>query len=87
MTQCGQCYALQPSIDIQNIGQRGRTLREQFGEHRRGIMDKLTDISGVAEHFNRRDHSLSDTTMIPLEAVRQTRKFTTSTRTATHHSS
>ena len=37
-------------------------------------MDKLTDIPGVAEHFSRRDHSLSDTTMIPLEAVRQRRE-------------
>ena len=39
----------------------------------RDITNKLTDKSGVAEHFSRRDHALSDITAIPLEAIRQRR--------------
>ena len=66
------------SGDCQYIGQgtglTRRTLRELVGEHRRDITNKLTDKSDVARHFNRRDHSLSDITVIPLEAIRQRRE-------------
>ncbi len=67
MIQCNKCYALQPHTDCQYIGQTGRTIRERFGEHRRDITNQLTDKSGVAEHFNRQNHSLTDISIIPLE--------------------
>ena len=35
-----------------SIRQTERTLRERFGEHRRNLTNKLTNKSGVAEHFN-----------------------------------
>ena len=71
MIQCVKCYSLQPTGDCQYIGQTGGTLRERFGEHRHNIMNKFTDKSGVAEHFNRRDYTLSDITIISLEAIGQ----------------
>ena len=74
MIQCGKCYSSQPSGNCQYIGQTGRTLWERFGEHRRDITNKLIDKSGVAEHFNRRDHTRSDITVIALEAIRQRRE-------------
>ena len=74
MIQCQKCSTTEQPSDSQYIGQTGRTLRERFGEHRRDIIHKLTDKSGVAEHFNRPDHSLADVSLIPLETIRQRRE-------------
>ena len=74
MIQCNKCLTSNQPNDCQYIGQTGRSLRERFGEHRRDINNKLTDKSGVAEHFNRDDHLLTDLTVIPLETIRQRRE-------------
>ena len=47
----------------------GKTLLERFGKHRRDITNKQTVKSGVAEHFNRRHHSLTDASFIPLQTI------------------
>ena len=59
------------TLPLQCIGQTGRTLRERFGEHRRGIQNN-TDES-VPIHFNLPNHTLNDVALIPLLKVRNSR--------------
>ena len=59
------------TLSSQYIGQTGRTLRERFGEHRRGIQNN-TDES-VPIHFTLPHHTLNDVELIPLLKVRNSR--------------
>ena len=53
------------------IGQPARTLRERFGEHRRGVQNNIDE--SVPIHFNLPHHTLNDVELIPLRKVRNSR--------------
>ena len=55
----------------QYTGQTGHTLRERFGEHRRGIQNNTHE--SVRIHFNLHHHTLNDVELIPLLKVRNSR--------------
>ena len=71
MINCKRCLKPDTTLPSQYIGQTGRTLRERFGEHRRGIQNN-TDES-VPIHFNLPHHTLNDVELIPLLKVRNSR--------------
>ena len=71
MINCKRCLKTDTTLPSQYIGQTGRTLRERFGEHRRGIQNN-TDES-VPIHFNLPHHTLNDVELIPLLKVRNSR--------------
>ena len=60
-----------PTLPYQYIGQTSRTLRERFGEHRRGIQNN-TDES-VPIHFNLPKHTLNDVQLIPILHINNNR--------------
>ena len=68
---CKRCLKTDTALPSQYIGQTGRTLRERFREHRRG-MQYNTDES-VPIHFNLPHHTLNDVELIPLLKVRNSR--------------
>ena len=53
------------------IGQTCCTLRECFGEHRRGIENNIDE--SVPIHFNQTKHTLNDVQVIPLLHVNSNR--------------
>ena len=59
------------TLPSQYIGQTGRTLRERFGEHRRGIQNNAAE--SVPIYFNLPRHTLNDGEPIPLLKVRNSR--------------
>ena len=71
MINCKRCLKTDTTVPSQYIGQTGRTLRECFGEHRRGIQNN-TDES-VPIRFNLPHHTLNDVELIPLVKVRNSR--------------
>ena len=71
MINCKRCLKIDTTLPSQYIGQTGRTLRERFGEHRRGIQNN-TDES-VPVHFNLPHYTLYDVELIPLLKVRNSR--------------
>ena len=71
MINCKRCLKTDTTPPSQYIGQTGRTLRERFGEYRRGIQNN-TDES-VPIHFNLPHHTLNDVELIPLLKVRNSR--------------
>ena len=68
---CNRCLKKDTTLPSQYIGQTGCTLRERFGEHRRGIQNN-TDGS-VPIHSNLPHHTLNDVELIPLLKVRNSR--------------
>ena len=58
MINCKRCFKKDATLPSQYIGQTGRTLRERFGEHRRGIQNN-TDKS-IPIHFNLPHHTRND---------------------------
>ena len=60
--------------DCQYIGQTGRRIRYRFNEHRRDIMNKRTDTSGVADHFCKPGQSVQGLKLLPLLQVYDTRE-------------
>ena len=60
-----------PTLPCQYIGQTSHTLRERFGEHRRGIQNN-TDES-VPIHFNQPKHTLNDIQLIPILHINNNR--------------
>ena len=46
-----------PTLPCQYIGQTSRTLRERFGEHRRGIQNNTEESVNI--HFNQPKHTLT----------------------------
>ena len=70
MINCKRCLN-DSSAPSQYIGQTCRSLRERFGEHRRGIINKLDD--SVPNHFNQPNHSLNDVEVIPLIQIHNNR--------------
>ena len=67
MINCKQCLKTDTTLPSLYIGQTGRTLRERFGEHGRGIQNN-TDES-VPINFN----LPNDVELIPLVKVRNSR--------------
>ena len=48
-----------------------RTLRERFGEHRRGIMNNTGE--SVSIHFNQPKHAINDVQLIPMLHINNNR--------------
>ena len=69
MINCKRCLKTDTTLPSQYIGQTGSTLRECFGEHRRGIQNN-TDES-VPIHFSL--PNLNDIELIALLKVRNSR--------------
>ena len=63
MINCKRCLKNDTTLPSRYIGQTGRTQRERFGEHRRGIQNN-TDES-VPIHFNLLQHTLNDVELTP----------------------
>ena len=63
--QCKTCTQ-NGNDNCQYIGQTGRRLRDRLNEHRRDIINRKTDKSGVAEHFCKPGHSVNDLQILPL---------------------
>ena len=61
LINCKRCIKQDPTLPCQYIGQTIRTLRERFGEHRRGIQNKTVPI-----HFNQPKHTLNDVQLTPI---------------------
>ena len=64
LINCKCCIKHDPTLPCQYIGQTSRTLRERFGEHRRGIKNN-TDES-VPIHFNQPKQTLNDVQLISM---------------------
>ena len=71
LINCKRCIKKDPTLPCQYIGQTSRTLRERFGEHRRGIQNN-TDES-VPIHFNQPKHTLNDVQLIPILHINNNR--------------
>ena len=71
LINCKRCIKKDPTLPCQYIGQTSRTLRERFGEHRRGIQNN-TDES-VPIHFNQPKHTLNDVQLIPILYINNNR--------------
>ena len=59
-----------PTLPCQYIETR-QTLRERFGEHRRGIKNNIDE--SVPIHFNQHKHTLNDIQLIPLLHINNNR--------------
>ena len=71
MINCKRCLKTETPLSSQYIGQTGRTLRERFGEHRRGIQNNIDE--SVPIHFNLPHHTLDDVELVPLLKLRNSR--------------
>ena len=71
LINCKRCIEKDPTLPCQYIGQTCRTLREHFGEHRRGIENNIDE--SVPIHFNQPKHTLNDVQVIPLLHVNSNR--------------
>ena len=78
--QCKRCLH-NGNKNCQYIGQTSRRLKDRFNEHRRDIINKKEDKSGVAEHFCSPAHTIHDLAITPLlrlndkrESVRRAKK-------------
>ena len=71
MINCKRCLKADTTLPSQYIGQTGRTLRERFGEHRRGI--QINTDESIPIHFNFPYHTLNDVELFPLLKVRNNR--------------
>ena len=60
--------------DSQYIGQTNQRVRNRLLGHCRDIIQKPTDKSAVAEHFNCTGHTLNDIQIFPLLQLRDKRK-------------
>ena len=60
------------------MGKTKRALRDRFGEHRRAIQNKTTDV--VPQHFNQKGHKLTDIELIPLKLINCKRESIRSAR-------
>ncbi|XP_065064699.1 uncharacterized protein LOC135690932 [Rhopilema esculentum] len=63
--QC-KCCLTNGHKNCQYIGQTSRRLKDRFNEHRRDIINKKVDKSGVAEDFCSPEHTINDLTVTPL---------------------
>ena len=73
LLQCKQCLR-NKKTDCQYIGQTGRRIRDRLNEHRRDIINRRSDTSGVAEHFCKPGHSIQDLQLLPLLQLHDTRE-------------
>ena len=72
LINCKHCIKKDsPPLPCQYIGQTCHTLRERFGEHRRGIENNIDE--SVPVHFNQPKHTLNDVQVIPLPHVNSNR--------------
>ena len=74
LINCKCCIKKDPTLPCQYIGQTCRTVRERFGEHRRGIENNIDE--SVPIHFNQPKHTLNDVQVIPLLHVNSNRDST-----------
>ena len=63
--QCTRCLKNR-NTNCQYIGQTGRRLRDRLLEHRRDLINKKQDKSGVADHFCRPGHTITDLQIAPI---------------------
>ena len=73
LLQCKRCLR-NKKTNCQYIGQTGRRIRDRLNEHRRDIINRRSDTSGVAEHFCRPGHSVQDLQLLPLLQMHDTRE-------------
>ena len=71
LINCKRFIKKDPTLPCQYIGQTCRTLRERFGEHRRGIENNIDE--SVPIHFNQPKHTLNDVQVILLLHVNSNR--------------
>ena len=71
LINCKCCIKKDPTLPCQYIGQTCRTLRERFGEHRRGTENNIDE--SVSIHFNQPKHTLNDVQVIPVLHVNSNR--------------
>ena len=71
LINCKCCIKKDPTLSCQYIGQTCHTLRERFGEHRRGIENNIDE--SVPIHFNQPKHTLNDVQVISLLHVHSNR--------------
>ena len=71
MINCKRCLKTDITLPSQYIEQTGRTLRQRFGEHRRGIQNNTNE--SVPIHVNLPHHTLNDVELIPLLKDRSSR--------------
>ena len=71
MINCKRCLKTDTTLPSQYIGQTGCTLRERFGEHRRGIQNNINE--SVRIQFKLPHHTLNDVELIPLLKLRNSR--------------
>ena len=67
LINCKCCIKKDPTLPCQYIGQTCRTLRERFGEHRRGIENNIDE--SVPIHFNQPEHTLNDVQVSYMSTV------------------
>ena len=72
---CKCCIRKDPTLSCQYIGKTSRTLREHFGEHRRGIQNNTEE--SVPIHFNQPKHTLNDIQLIWMVQIGELRPLTT----------
>ncbi len=63
--QCLRCLQNRDN-KCQYIGQTGRRLRDRLNEHRRDVINKKHDKSGVADHFCKPGHTVDDLQILPI---------------------
>ena len=71
LINCKCCIKKDPTLPCQYIGQTCCTIRECFGEHRRGIENNIDE--SVPIYFNQPKHTLNDVQVIPLLHVNSNR--------------
>ena len=73
LLQCRRCLR-NKKTDYQYIEQTGRRIRDRLNGHRREIINRRSDTSGVAEHFCKPGHSVHDLQLLPLLQIHDTRE-------------
>ena len=68
LIQCIKCIT-DGNNNCQYIGQTGRRVRDRLIEHRRDVLNKKHDKSGVAEHFCQPGHTVHDLQIIPIHKL------------------
>ena len=71
LINCKRCVKEGPTLPCQYIGQTSRTLRERFGEHKRGIQNNTEE--SVPIHINQPKHTLNGVQLIPILHINNNR--------------
>ena len=68
LINCKRCIKKDPTLPCQYIGKSCPTLRERFGEHRRGLENNIDE--SVPIHFNQPKHTLNDVPLLHVNSNR-----------------